>query len=88
MSYSAIYIYINFQKPPIKNPRSATISPVRVAKEVRPSLGMRRLCQHNFKHNGYVWQSGIMLAFWGDYKALTVGKSADCTISLKKIEIL
>ena len=29
-----------------------------------------------------------MLAFLGDYKALTVGKSADHTILLKKIEIL
>ena len=48
-------------------------------------LGMRRLCQHNFGHNKYVWESGIMLAFSSDYKALTV---ADCTIPLKKIEIL
>ena len=31
-----------------------------------------------------VWESGIMLAFRGDYKTLTVGKSADCTIPLKK----
>ena len=46
---------------------------------------MRRLCQHNFGHNRYVWESGIMLAFSSDYKALTV---ADCTIPLKKIEIL
>ena len=45
---------------------------------------MRRLCQHNFGHNRYVWESGIMLAFLGDYKALTVGKSADCIIPLKK----
>ena len=29
-----------------------------------------------------------MLAFLGDYKALTVGKSADCIIPFKKIEIL
>ena len=49
---------------------------------------MRRLCQHNFGHNRYVWESGIMLAFLGDYKALTVGKSADCIIPLKKIKIL
>ncbi|XP_065899223.1 uncharacterized protein [Dysidea avara] len=26
-------------------------------------VGMRRLCRHNFEHNGYVWESGIMLAF-------------------------
>ena len=51
-------------------------------------VGMRRLCRHNFGHNRYVWESGIMLAFSSDYKALTVGKSADCTIPLKKIKIL
>ena len=27
------------------------------------SVGMQRLCQHNFGHNRYVWESGIMLAF-------------------------
>ena len=48
------------------------------------SVGMRRLCQHNLGHNRYVWESGIMLAFRGDYKASTVGKFTDCTISLKK----
>ena len=26
-------------------------------------LGMQRLCRHNFGHNRYVWESGIMLAF-------------------------
>ena len=51
-------------------------------------LGMRRLCRHNFGHNRYVWESRIMLAFSGDYKALTVGKSSACTIPFKKIEIL
>ena len=56
--------------------------------QIRSHIGMRRLCQHNFGHNRYVWESGIMLAFLGDYKALTVGKSADCIIPLKKIEIL
>ena len=53
--------------------------------ELFTGLGMQRLYQHNFEHNGYVWESGIMLAFLGNYKALTV---ADCTILLKKIEIL
>ena len=47
-------------------------------------VGMRRLCWHNFGHNRYVWKSGIMLAFGGDYKVLTVGKSTDCTIPLKE----
>ena len=51
-------------------------------------VGMRRLCRHNFGHNRYVWESRIMLAFSGDYKALTVGKSSACTIPFKKIEIL
>ena len=46
---------------------------------------MRRLCQHNFGHNRYVWESGIMLAFSSDYKALTV---ADCTIPLKNRDTL
>ena len=31
----------------------------------------------------YGWQSGITLVFWGDNKALTERKYADCTISLK-----
>ena len=35
-------------------------------------LGMRRLCQHNW----YVWELRIMLAFWGDNRALL---AADCT---------
>ena len=26
-------------------------------------VGMRRLRWHNFGHNRYVWESGIMLAF-------------------------
>ena len=27
------------------------------------ALGMRQLCRHNFRHNRYVCESGIMLAF-------------------------
>ena len=35
-------------------------------------LGMRQLCQHNFKRNRYVLESGIMLA-------------ADCTNQSKQL---
>jgi len=39
---------------------------------------VRQLCRHNFGHNRYVWESGIMPACWGDYKALLMRKSSIC----------
>ena len=32
-----------------------------------------------------MWESKIMLAFWGDNKAITARKYADCTIPWKRL---
>ena len=55
--------------------------------EGEPSLGMRWLCWHNFKHNWYICLRirEIMLVFWGYDEALT---AADCTNLSKNWDIL
>ena len=43
-----------------------------------PELRIRQLCPHNFEHYNYMSESRIIVAFLGDYNALTARKFADC----------